>query len=221
MPRPATRRDDRLGVEDVGVDVLDAGDLVLRRAGQPDDAPALGQQGLGGVVARDAGHADDECGASMWLLLARDGRSTGATVDRGANGACYWTLRQVVINVWPTTDATAASGRRSEAGVQHGPGRVAGKGIVITGAGSGMGRAFALGLAREGASSVSWTATRTPPRRSPRAVRADGAKAVALTADVSMRAQVAAALDRSPTSWAGSTSCSTTPASTGRCTCST
>ena len=32
------------------------------------------------------------------------------------------------------------------------PGRVAGKGIVITGAGSGMGRAFALGLAREGAS---------------------------------------------------------------------
>jgi meso-butanediol dehydrogenase/(S,S)-butanediol dehydrogenase/diacetyl reductase len=32
------------------------------------------------------------------------------------------------------------------------PGRVAGKRIVITGAGSGMGRAFAVGLAREGAS---------------------------------------------------------------------
>ena len=31
------------------------------------------------------------------------------------------------------------------------PGRVAGKGIVVTGAGSGMGRAFALALAGEGA----------------------------------------------------------------------
>ena len=31
-------------------------------------------------------------------------------------------------------------------------GRVAGKNIIITGAGSGMGRVFALGLAREGVS---------------------------------------------------------------------
>ena len=43
------------------------------------------------------------------------------------------------------------------------PGRVAGKGIVITGAGSGMGRAFALGLAREGASIGVLDVDRRPP----------------------------------------------------------
>ena len=60
-------------------------------------------------------------------------------------------------------------------------GRVAGKGIVITGAGSGMGRAFALGLAREGAIG------RCPgPRpgcrraRSPSEIAAEPAPAVAL-----------------------------------------
>ena len=80
--------------------------------------------------------------------------------------------------------------------MQNGPGRVAGKGIVITGAGSGMGRAFALGLAREGASVGVLDRDPDAAEAVAAAVRAEGAQAVALTADVSVRAQVAAALDR-------------------------
>jgi len=74
-------------------------------------------------------------------------------------------------------------------------GRVAGKGIVITGAGSGMGRAFALGLAREGATVGILDRDPAAADRVRVEVETGGGAAVALSADVSQREQVAAALD--------------------------
>ncbi len=77
-------------------------------------------------------------------------------------------------------------------------GRVAGKAIVITGAGSGMGRAFALGFAREGATvgvlDVNGTAAESVCADI--AAIDDAPRAVALTADVSRRTDIATALDR-------------------------
>jgi meso-butanediol dehydrogenase / (S,S)-butanediol dehydrogenase / diacetyl reductase len=72
-------------------------------------------------------------------------------------------------------------------------GRVAGKAIVITGAGSGMGRAFALALANEGATIgvldlLGESVTRV-------CAEIGEGVAVPLVADVSKRAEVAAALD--------------------------
>ncbi len=77
-------------------------------------------------------------------------------------------------------------------------GRVDGKAIVISGAGSGMGRAFALGFAREGATvgvlDVNEAAAESV---SSELAAIEGAPAaVTLTADVSKRGDVAAALDR-------------------------
>jgi meso-butanediol dehydrogenase/(S,S)-butanediol dehydrogenase/diacetyl reductase len=75
-------------------------------------------------------------------------------------------------------------------------GRVAGKGIVITGAGSGMGRAFAVALAQEGAT-VGVLDRDTAAAEAVRAqVAATGGSALALTADVSRREEMVAALDR-------------------------
>lgn len=74
-------------------------------------------------------------------------------------------------------------------------GRVAGKGIVITGAGSGMGRAFARGLAREGATVGVLDRDAAAAERVRAEVVAEGGAALALSADVSVRAEVAAALD--------------------------
>jgi len=74
-------------------------------------------------------------------------------------------------------------------------GRVAGKSIVVTGSGSGMGRAFVLALAREGAT-VGVLDMRPDAAEGVRdEVVAAGGKAIALCADVSRRDQVAAALD--------------------------
>ncbi|HYU65168.1 MAG TPA: SDR family oxidoreductase [Jatrophihabitantaceae bacterium] len=77
-------------------------------------------------------------------------------------------------------------------------GRVDGKAIVISGAGSGMGRAFALGFAREGATvgvlDVNEAAAESV---SSELAAIEGAPAaVTLTADVSKRGDVATALDR-------------------------
>jgi meso-butanediol dehydrogenase/(S,S)-butanediol dehydrogenase/diacetyl reductase len=76
------------------------------------------------------------------------------------------------------------------------PGRVAGKGIVITGAGSGMGRAFAFGLAREGASVGVLDVNRDAAMKVADEIsRGGGPPAIALSADVSKREEVAHALD--------------------------
>ncbi|HKE64177.1 MAG TPA: SDR family oxidoreductase [Micromonosporaceae bacterium] len=76
------------------------------------------------------------------------------------------------------------------------PGRVAGKGIVITGAGSGMGRAFALGLAHEGASVGVLDVNEVAARAVAEQINAgDRAAAMALGADVRRRAEIARALD--------------------------
>jgi meso-butanediol dehydrogenase / (S,S)-butanediol dehydrogenase / diacetyl reductase len=74
-------------------------------------------------------------------------------------------------------------------------GRVAGKGIVITGAGSGMGRAFARALAREGATVGVLDFDAEAAKRVQAEIEADAGSAVALLADVSNRGQIAAALD--------------------------
>lgn len=74
-------------------------------------------------------------------------------------------------------------------------GRVDGKGIVITGAGSGMGRAFAHGLAREGARVGVLDRDPGAAEAVRAAIEAEGGTALALTADVSRRDQVVAALD--------------------------
>jgi meso-butanediol dehydrogenase/(S,S)-butanediol dehydrogenase/diacetyl reductase len=75
-------------------------------------------------------------------------------------------------------------------------GRVSGKTIVVTGAGSGMGRGFALALAREGA--VVGVLDLKPDAAAAVAaeVTTGGGQAVALTADVSRRDEVVDALDQ-------------------------
>jgi meso-butanediol dehydrogenase / (S,S)-butanediol dehydrogenase / diacetyl reductase len=70
--------------------------------------------------------------------------------------------------------------------------RVAGKAIVITGAGSGMGRAFAIALAGEGATVGVLDLDTAAAQRVATEI---GGTAIALTADVSKRDQVVAALD--------------------------
>lgn len=73
--------------------------------------------------------------------------------------------------------------------------RVEGKAIVITGAGSGMGRAFALALAAEGALVGVLDRDAAAAETVAKAIEVEGNRAVALAADVSVRSQVAAALD--------------------------
>jgi meso-butanediol dehydrogenase/(S,S)-butanediol dehydrogenase/diacetyl reductase len=100
-------------------------------------------------------------------------------VGNGHDDSCYWTLRQVMLYSLPMT------------------GRVAGKGIVVTGAGSGVGRAIALGLAGEGATLgvVDINADAAGRVAAEIAALPDAAPALALGADVSERSEVAAALD--------------------------
>jgi meso-butanediol dehydrogenase/(S,S)-butanediol dehydrogenase/diacetyl reductase len=74
-------------------------------------------------------------------------------------------------------------------------GRVEGKAIVITGAGSGMGRVFALGLAREGGTIGVLDLRKEAAQAVCDELAAEGFKAMALEADVSRRDQVSTALD--------------------------
>ncbi len=74
-------------------------------------------------------------------------------------------------------------------------GRVQDRAIVITGAGSGMGRAFALGLAAEGGTIGVLDRDLAAAESVSAEVVAAGGRAVALAADVSKRDQIALALD--------------------------
>jgi meso-butanediol dehydrogenase / (S,S)-butanediol dehydrogenase / diacetyl reductase len=74
-------------------------------------------------------------------------------------------------------------------------GRVQGKKIIITGSGSGMGRAFAVGLAREGATVGVLDLREKAARSVCDELAGEGLEAVPLTADVSQRDQVVAAFD--------------------------
>lgn len=74
-------------------------------------------------------------------------------------------------------------------------GRVEGKSIIVTGAGSGMGRAFALGLAREGATVGVLDLRKEAAEAVCDELVAEGLKAVPLAADVSRRDLVSAAFD--------------------------
>jgi meso-butanediol dehydrogenase/(S,S)-butanediol dehydrogenase/diacetyl reductase len=73
--------------------------------------------------------------------------------------------------------------------------RVAGKKIVITGAGSGMGRVFALGLAREGATVGVLDRRKEAAEAVCEELSAAGLTGVPLCADVSNRDQVRSAFD--------------------------
>src|SRR5579863_3586632 len=72
------------------------------------------------------------------------------------------------------------------------PDYFAGKTILITGAGSGIGRATALIFAREGANVVCADINEKAARETADAVNAKGAQALAITADVTRREQVSA-----------------------------
>jgi len=74
-------------------------------------------------------------------------------------------------------------------------GRVAGKAIIVTGAGSGMGRAFARGLAREGATVGVLDLNKDAAQTVCDEVTAEGFTAVPLAADVSKRSEVSGAFD--------------------------
>ncbi|PRY10513.1 SDR family NAD(P)-dependent oxidoreductase [Kineococcus rhizosphaerae] len=74
-------------------------------------------------------------------------------------------------------------------------GRLEGKVVAVTGAGSGMGRAFAVALAREGAAVGVIDLDADAAAGTARMVAAAGGRALAATADVSLRAQVVEALD--------------------------
>lgn len=73
-------------------------------------------------------------------------------------------------------------------------GRLAGKACLITGAGSGMGRAAALRFAQEGASVAALDLKPETVRETAALVEKQGGKALALAADVSREADVKAAV---------------------------
>jgi meso-butanediol dehydrogenase/(S,S)-butanediol dehydrogenase/diacetyl reductase len=75
------------------------------------------------------------------------------------------------------------------------PGRVAGKNIIITGAGSGMGRTFALGLAAEGATVGVLDRRKDSVEAVCDELTSAGLTGIPLTADVSRRDEVRAAFD--------------------------
>jgi meso-butanediol dehydrogenase / (S,S)-butanediol dehydrogenase / diacetyl reductase len=95
---------------------------------------------------------------------------------------------------WTRTHRAARNDRSDERKSTM-PGRVEGKNIIVTGAGSGMGRSFALGLAREGATVGVLDLREDAARTVCDELEGEGLEAVPLTADVSRRAQVVAAFD--------------------------
>ena len=81
-------------------------------------------------------------------------------------------------------------------------GRVAGRTIAVTGGGSGIGEAFCLALAAEGAKVAVVDLDAGAASRVADAITTRGGKALALTADVSSRSQIASAFE-SACEWGG------------------
>jgi meso-butanediol dehydrogenase/(S,S)-butanediol dehydrogenase/diacetyl reductase len=81
-------------------------------------------------------------------------------------------------------------------------GRLAGKSVIISGAGSGIGRAFALALASEGAKVGVLDLNEAAAQKVVDAINGSGGGAIALTANVSNRAEVRAAFEKF-VGWAG------------------
>jgi NAD(P)-dependent dehydrogenase (short-subunit alcohol dehydrogenase family) len=88
---------------------------------------------------------------------------------------------------------------------------------IVTGAGSGLGAAFAVALAEAGADVV--LAARRPEKlhATARAVDAVGRRSLVVPTDVADPDQCAALAERAMSELGGSTSWSTTPASARRC----
>jgi NAD(P)-dependent dehydrogenase (short-subunit alcohol dehydrogenase family) len=85
----------------------------------------------------------------------------------------------------------------------HSEGRFQGKRAIITGASSGIGRAAALRLAREGgrAALISWRPAELEEVAA--LITAEGGEALALNADVADEEQLAAAIDLAAQQWGG------------------
>src|SRR5215210_5548774 len=75
-------------------------------------------------------------------------------------------------------------------------GNFAGKVAFVTGAASGIGRAAALAFAREGASVVAADVSEEGNRETARMIEGLGGRALAVRCDVTMAADVKAALDK-------------------------
>ena len=86
---------------------------------------------------------------------------------------------------------------------------------VVTGAGSGIGRAIALGFAREGATLAVLDINGDTAAETAADIRAEGGKAQAFTLDITDRGPAAPSPRRSPATSVRSRFWSTMPASTG------
>ena len=73
--------------------------------------------------------------------------------------------------------------------------RLAGRNAIVTGAGSGIGQAIAIGFARHGAGVIAADVDAAAAERTADQIRADGGRAVAVTVDVAQRASVEAMLE--------------------------
>ncbi len=82
-------------------------------------------------------------------------------------------------------------------------GRIAGKRAIISGAGSGMGRAAALRFAREGARVGLIDIDEGAARETSERIAAEGGESLVLVADVRVEEQIAAAVQRAVGAWGG------------------
>jgi NAD(P)-dependent dehydrogenase (short-subunit alcohol dehydrogenase family) len=82
-------------------------------------------------------------------------------------------------------------------------GRIQGKRAIVTGAGSGIGRAISLRFAHEGAAVGVLDVDVASAETTAEAIRADGGDALVLPADVTNEEQVAGAVDDAVARWGG------------------
>ena len=86
------------------------------------------------------------------------------------------------------------------------PDRFKGKRAIVTGAGSGIGRATALRLAAEGANVALIARRRAPLEEVAAAIESKGGEVLVLTADSSVENEIAAAIDQAAATWGGGNS---------------